>query len=149
MMIQKMRILGARIQGIAMPNAIQPGEHSTGSGLDGCAHVTDSDGYPNVFKVEHDDNGRWLNSNDARPSDHWNPENRIVFVAPGYSPHFFPGISGEFCFWSWPYHPPSIRPTSLMRSESAMYFLLSNDFVSQRTRRRTLRVSSLRTAMRT
>ena len=58
-----------------MASTIQPGEHSTGGVPDGCAYVTDSDDYPNAFKVEHDDNGRWLNSNDAKPNDHWDPGN--------------------------------------------------------------------------
>ncbi|MEK7073390.1 MAG: hypothetical protein AAB974_03055 [Patescibacteria group bacterium] len=89
-----------------MANTIQPGEYSMGSVPDGRAHVTDADDYPNVFKVEHDDNGRWLNSNDAKPDDHWNPENQLVFVAPGNSLHFSPfalrealGV-GEFCLTS-------------------------------------------------
>ena len=43
--------------------------------------ITDSDGYPNVFKVKHDDYGKfWLHGNYANPGPHWNLENELVFV---------------------------------------------------------------------
>ena len=34
-----------------------------GSGNDDFLHIPDSDGNPSVFKLEHDDNGVWLNRN--------------------------------------------------------------------------------------
>lgn len=40
----------------------------------------DSDGNPNVFNVEHDDNERWLNTNWTNPTNQWNPENVWVFL---------------------------------------------------------------------
>ncbi len=72
--------------------------------------------------------------------------------------HFSPALAGEFClprvcsrdfFASWPYHPPSIFPTSFSGSESAMYFLVSSDLASQRTERSTLSVSAFLMARRT
>ncbi|MBU1033012.1 MAG: hypothetical protein ABII13_00355 [Patescibacteria group bacterium] len=42
--------------------------------------ITDSDGCPDVFIVEHDGDGLWLRSIDGDPGDHWNPDDRWVFV---------------------------------------------------------------------
>ena len=131
-----------------MPDSIQPGEHSTGGGAGGILYATDSDGNPNIFDVEHDDNGRWLNDNYGNPDNVWNGNNRFVFVR-RKSLHFSPGFPGEFRFESCPFQPPSIRPTSSIRSDSAMYFLSSIDFVSQRTIRRILSVSAFRMQTRT
>jgi len=47
--------------------------------MDNISHNTDSDGNPNVFNVEHDDNDRWLNTNWDNPDNHWNGNNRFVF----------------------------------------------------------------------
>jgi hypothetical protein len=47
---------------------------------DNTSHNTDSDGDPNVFNVEHDDNDRWLNTNYDNPDNVWNGNNRWVFV---------------------------------------------------------------------
>jgi len=50
-------------------------------------------------------------------------------------------LSGEFCFVSCPFHPPSIFPISLTFSERAMYFLLSKDLVSHNIIRNIFNVS--------
>ncbi len=43
-------------------------------------YITDSDGNPNVFNVNRNDDGkRWLNTNYANPGNRWNLENEIVF----------------------------------------------------------------------
>ena len=65
--------------------------------------------------------------------------------------HFTPAPhgAGVFCFVSCPFHPPSILPTSSSGSESAAYFFVSSDLVSQSTSNRTFSVSSLRIASRT
>jgi len=47
--------------------------------MGGTLYVTDSDGNLNVFNVEHDDDGLWLNANYANPDNHWNGDNRWVF----------------------------------------------------------------------
>jgi len=47
--------------------------------LDGAPHKTDPDSNPNVFKLERNDDGLWLNDNWAKPGNEWNPDNRIVF----------------------------------------------------------------------
>lgn len=35
----------------------------------------------NVFNVEHDDDGRWLNANYGNPDNVWNPDYQFVFVS--------------------------------------------------------------------
>lgn len=68
-----------------MPNAIQPRElpaRPSQGVVVRTAHrtfPTDSSGYPNVFNVDRNEDGRWLNANDARPENRWNPENAFVF----------------------------------------------------------------------
>jgi hypothetical protein len=49
------------------------------SGIDGTSHKTDSDGDPNVFKLERNEDGLWLNDNWTNPDNHWNLDNKIVF----------------------------------------------------------------------
>ncbi|OGG62221.1 hypothetical protein A3C19_03050 [Candidatus Kaiserbacteria bacterium RIFCSPHIGHO2_02_FULL_54_22] len=47
----------------------------------------DSDGNPNVFNVNRNDDGLWLNANNGRPDNEWNPENRFIFLRPRKSHH--------------------------------------------------------------
>ena len=61
------------------------------------------------------------------------------------APH---GADG-FCFVNCPFQPPSIFPISSSGRESAVYFFVSSDLVSQSTMRSILRVSNLRMASRT
>ena len=42
-------------------------------------HITDRNGNPNVFSVERNDDGSWLNGNWAGPTNQWNPTNQLVF----------------------------------------------------------------------
>lgn len=49
----------------------------------GMETIADAGGYPCVFKVEHDDGGRWLLGDVARPGDHWDAGDRLVFVPSG------------------------------------------------------------------
>ena len=46
---------------------------------DDVPHNTDSDGYPNVFKLERNDDGLWLSGFWALPDYGWNPRNWFVF----------------------------------------------------------------------
>ena len=46
---------------------------------DGAPCKTDPDGNPNVFNVERNDDGSWLNNNFAKPDNKWNPKNKFVF----------------------------------------------------------------------
>jgi len=41
--------------------------------------ITDRNGNPNVFNLNHNDNGFWLNNNIAKPDNKWNPENEFLF----------------------------------------------------------------------
>ena len=59
-----------------------------GSGHDGISYKTDRDGNPNVFKLERNDDGLWLNENWASPDNRWNPDNEFIFVLPSKSLYF-------------------------------------------------------------
>ena len=67
---------------IQIPDKIQPGEYSKGSGTDDALCIRNSDGDLNVFNVEHNDDGLWLNSNYGNPDNVWNADNQWVFVRP-------------------------------------------------------------------
>lgn len=57
---------------------------------------TDRNGAPNVFNVERNEDGSWLNASNGNPGNQWNPENAFVFV-PRNLAHFSPGTGpGEF-----------------------------------------------------
>ena len=79
-----MKLLGVPYQVITITDTIQPRDDV---GFRGgwwhrrCgAQKTDSDGNPNVFNVERNDDGkRWLNTNWVNPNDQWNLDNRLVF----------------------------------------------------------------------
>lgn len=47
--------------------------------IEGTLYITDSNGNPNVFKLERNEDGLWLNDNWANPDNRWNPENEFVF----------------------------------------------------------------------
>lgn len=111
--------------------------------------IADSDGDLNVFDVAHDSDGRWLNGNNGHPDNFWNGDNRWLFLRSKSFYFSSDYLSGEFCFVSCPFHPPSIFPISSIFTEMAIYFLLSNDFVSQRIIKSILSVSILRIARRT
>ena len=49
----------------------------------GMVPITDADGCPNMFRVGHGVDGRWLNGFGARPDYLWAPGGSIVFVAAG------------------------------------------------------------------
>lgn len=48
------------------------------SALDGTSHGTDSDGNPNVFNLERNEDGLWLNDKWANPDNEWNLDNELV-----------------------------------------------------------------------
>ena len=76
-----------------------------------------SDGNLNVFNVEHNDDGRWLNTNYGNPDNMWNPDNRWVFAR--RNSLYFPVQAGfSFALFICRVHPPSILPISLNCSES-------------------------------
>jgi len=45
----------------------------------GMKQITDSDGYPVVFKLERSDDGLWLDGSWAAPDREWGPDGRFVF----------------------------------------------------------------------
>ncbi len=71
------------------------------SDMDGILYETDRDGSPNVFNLNGNDDGLWLNGNNwAKPDNRWNPDNQFVFVSRN-SLHFsLVFMMGEFCFVS-------------------------------------------------
>ena len=84
-----------------------------GGGTDGSGDGADADGNPNVFNVNHDDNGRWLNNKWAKPDNKWNPDNQLLFrLRNSVLPRYFSWrvfFFGEVRFF---FHPPSILPVS-------------------------------------
>jgi len=44
----------------------------------GMKQITDSAGYPDVFRLHRDDDGLWLDSSWARPDDTWHPDSEFV-----------------------------------------------------------------------
>ena len=58
----------------------------------------DRDGNPNVFSVNANDDGLWLNTNNGRPDNVWNPDNRFVFSRPRNSHPFTPAPLARACF---------------------------------------------------
>ena len=88
-----------------VPNSIQSREYSTDRGMGGASYRTDADRDLNVFNVEHDDNGLYLNSDYGNPDTLYNPDNRFVCVVPRNYPRFSP-LSAE-SFRSLRNQPPS------------------------------------------
>lgn len=79
----------------------------------------------------------------------WPRDYRFAARRPRNFLHFSPVRAGEFCFASWPYHPPSCLPTSSSGTDSATYFLFSSVPVSQSIMSRIFAVSSFLIASRT
>ncbi|MBI4117207.1 MAG: hypothetical protein HY451_00740 [Parcubacteria group bacterium] len=133
--------------GIAVPNSIQSGEHSTDGGIGGLPYITDSDGNLNVFNVEHDDNGQWLNTNWFNPQNTWNDDNRFVFVRSRNYLNFSP-LNAE-SFFNCLSQPPICLPIFSKWLERLMYFLLLMVSVSQANCRRNFMESSFTDAFST
>jgi len=128
-----------------MPDQIQPGEYSQGSGTDDV--LCDSDGDLKLLNANRNDDGSWLNTNYDKPDNRWNRDNGFAFVVSQISSFLLYFMVEEFCFISWPFQPPSMRPISFIFSDSARYFLLSRDLVSQSIKRNTLTASVFRIAI--
>ena len=123
-----------------MPDSIQPGEDSKGSGLDDTSR--NSDGDLNLLNVNRSGNGQWLNTYYDNPDNQWNQVNGFAFVVSQLSlflPYF---LVGEFCFVSCPLQPPSMRPMASIFSDRDKYLLLFKDLVSHNINRNILTVSA-------
>jgi len=134
-----------------MPNSIQPRDRkitSKGGDVGGVLYKTDSNGYPNLLGLNRNGNGRKLNAHYDNPGNRWNRKNGFAFLVQLIS-SFLSHLLREFCFVSCPDQPPRFLPTSSNFNERAMYFLLSNDFVSQSNIKNTLSVSNFLIAKRT
>ena len=59
---------------------------------------TDSDGNPNVFNLERNEDGLWLNNNWAKPDNTWNPDNKFAFRLRNC--FLFPQLQGLRFFFS-------------------------------------------------
>jgi hypothetical protein len=70
-----------------MPDSIQLGEYSMGSGIEGTSY--NSDGDPNVLNANRNDDGQWLNANWDHPDNHWNDNGAFAFLVPYKMPIFF------------------------------------------------------------
>ncbi|MEK7181389.1 MAG: hypothetical protein AAB738_03620 [Patescibacteria group bacterium] len=75
-----------------IPNKIQGRRFSRitlSGGFGGRAYRNDSSGNPNVFKLERNEGGLWLNDNWANPTNKWNPEYEFVFRKSFYFSRLF------------------------------------------------------------
>lgn len=115
-----------------------------GSGMEGRSYISDRDGNPNVFKLEHNDDGLWLNDNWANPTNRWNPDNEFVFrlrkylLSRAYKVRFFfSGFSKLF------FQPPNILPISSNLSAISSYCLWEISFASHATEIKNLRISKI------
>jgi hypothetical protein len=50
-----------------------------GSGIDGASHIADRNGNPNIFNLEHNEDGLWLSNVWANPDNKWNADNEFAF----------------------------------------------------------------------
>lgn len=65
-----------------------------GGGIGSLLYITDSNGNPNVFNVEHNSDEHWLNANNGNADNFWNPDNVWVFgrrKSIYFSPRFLAG----------------------------------------------------------
>lgn len=134
-----MKILGTERHGIMMPNKIQPREESRGGGMDGVLYILAA-----FNRSDDDERNVNVNRNDNDWNDNWwfaGLRNSLRF-SPA-SVYFLKTEAGEFCFLSWPYHPPSILPISRRGVEIATYLFLSKASISHAICRKIFRVSSL------
>ena len=70
----------------------------------------------------------------------WTAPGTLVIVLPPETPGFpryYIGVLVSSCF----FHPPTIRPSSWICSESKMYFLSSRARMSQAIRRKNFKIS--------
>lgn len=112
-----------------------------GSAIDGTSYISDRNGNPNVFKLERNEDGLWLNDNWANPGNRWNPENRFVFTLRNY---FFPRLGGVFCGPKLFLQPQNILPISSSLIAISSYCLWEINLASQVTVIRNLRISVIK-----
>ncbi len=111
---------------------------------DGASYNTDSDGNPNVFNLERNSDGLWLNDNWAKPTNRWNPNNSFVFRPESISfrahkaRFFFSGLSKLFL------QPPNIVPISFSLSAMFSHCWLERSLPSQATAIINFNVSKMR-----
>lgn len=73
--------------------------------------LTDSDGNLNVFNVDHNDDGRWLNTYNDNPDNRFDLDNRFVFVR--RNPLHFSPLPGRVLFYKLPI-PATQHPANLV-----------------------------------
>ena len=100
---------------------------------------TDANGNPNVFNVERNADGAWLNANNAHPDNRWNSNNRFAFAMPR---KLHPSVFPRGLFFSCLIHPPSCLPIVPSCTDKLEYLLLSRAFISQAKRSRNFKESS-------
>lgn len=108
--------------------------------MGGTSYGTDANCDLNVFNIEHDDNGLWLNSNNGYPNTLYNPDNRFVCVVPRNYLCFSPPSAESFR--SWRNQPPSCFPMSTSFLERMMYRVSLTTSTSQDNRSRNFNESS-------
>ena len=90
--------------------------------------LTDRNGNPNVFNLEHNDNGLWLNNNWAKPDNKWNLDNQFAFRL---RQSFFSALnlnSAVFLIWIIQIVPPPTKHfTDFVQFESNFLKLILGD----------------------
>lgn len=114
----------------------------------GCSRAL-SDGDPNLLAANRNDDGRHLNAYYDSPSNRWNRDNGFAFAVSQLSLISTLRYVRGVVLLSWPFHPPSIRPTSSSIIDKFAYPLVSSALVSQRIIKRTFKVSTFLMARRT
>jgi len=110
-----------------------------------CYTKTDSNGNPNVFKLERNEDGLWLNANYANPENQWNSE--VQFVVSPRKRFFPPSQTWRFFICSTSklfLQPPSILPISFNLLEISSKCLLEIIFPSHAIQIRNLSVSKIK-----
>ncbi len=123
-----------------VPDSIQSREYSKDGDIDGVSYGTDANGDLNVFNVEHDDDGLWLNSNNGNPNTLYNPDNRFVCLVPRNYPCFSPPSAESFR--SWRNQLPSCLPIFTNCLERIAYWVSLITSTSQASRSRNFKESN-------
>lgn len=101
-----------------------------GSEMGGVSDICNADG--NLYVRYLNWNGSQWNWNYNWLDNDFDADNPAALAALFFLLRYF--LTGEFCFTICPFQPPSILPIPFNFSEREMYFLLSKDFVSKRSK---------------
>src|SRR3989344_3857926 len=107
-------------------------------------HNTDRNSNSNVFNLERNEDGLWLNNNWANPDNHWDPGDQCVFSLRKF--YLFPAPGGVFLLLLSKlfFQPQNILPASSNFSAVSSYCLWEINLPSQARDMRNLRISKVK-----